>query len=49
MALLVAFHRKYALVAAAVAVLGDCPFKGPVEPLQPVFEDVVKADQQRQA
>ncbi len=48
MALLVALHRKHALVAAAVAVLGDGPLKGGMEPLQPVFENVVEADQQRQ-
>ena len=49
MALLVALHRKHALVAAAVGVLGDGALEGSVKPLQPVFEDVVEADQQRQA
>ena len=48
MALLVAFDRKHPLVAAAVAVLGDGPLEGGMQALQPVFEDVIEADQQRQ-
>jgi hypothetical protein len=47
-ALLVALHREHALVAAGVAVLGDRPLEGGVQPLKPVFQDVVEADQQRQ-
>ena len=47
-ALLVALHREDALVPAGVAVLRDGAFKGGVEPLQTVFEDVVEANQQRQ-
>ena len=49
MALLIALHRKHTLVAAGVAVLGDGPFKGAVQSFEPVFEDVVEANQQRQA
>ena len=44
MALLVALHREDALVPAGVAVLRDGAFKGGVEPLQAVFEDVVEAN-----
>ena len=46
--LLIALHREHALVAAAVAVLGDGPFEGGVEAFQSVFEDVVEANEQRQ-
>jgi hypothetical protein len=45
-ALLVAFHREYPLISPLVAVLGDCTFKGAVEPFEPVFEDVVEANQE---
>jgi len=48
-ALLVALHREHALVAAGIAVLRDGALEGGVQALQPVFEDVVEADQQRQA
>ena len=48
MALLVALHWENALVVAAIAVLGNGPLKGAMQPLEAVFEDVFKADQQRQ-
>jgi hypothetical protein len=48
-ALLVAFHREYPLISPLVAVLGDCTFKGAVEPFEPVFEDVVEANQEGEA
>ena len=48
-ALLVAFHRKNALIAASVGVLSDGPLEGGMQPLQPVLKDVVEADQQGQA
>ena len=47
-ALLVALHWENALVVAAIAVLGNGPLKGAMQPLEAVFEDVFKADQQRQ-
>ena len=49
MALLVAFHREYPLISPLVAVLGDRAFKGAVEPFEPVFKDVVEANQERKA
>ena len=45
MALLVALHWKHPLVAPGVAVLGDRPLEGAVQAFEPVFEDVVEADQ----
>ena len=48
MALLVALNWENTLVATAIAVLSDCPFKGAMEPLQPVFQDVVETNQERQ-
>jgi len=44
MALLVAFDRKHPLVAAAIAVLGDCPLKGGMQAFEPIFEDVIEAN-----
>ena len=46
-ALLVAFHREHPLVGAAVAVVLHGPPKGPMQALEPVFEDVVEAEQER--
>ena len=48
MALLVALNWENTLISTAIAVLGDCPFKGAMEPLQPVFQDVVEANQKWQ-
>ncbi len=48
-ALLIAFHREDTLVTALVAVLGDRALKCGVKPLQPVFQDVVEANQKGQA
>ena len=46
MALLVALHGEDPLVATGVAVLSNGALKGGVQSLEPVFEDVVEADQQ---
>jgi hypothetical protein len=48
MALLIALNWENTLISTAIAVLGDCPFKGAMEPLQPVFQDVVEANQKWQ-
>ena len=37
------------MISPLVAVLGDCTFKGAVEPFEPVFKDVVEANQERKA
>ena len=46
-ALLVAFDWKHPLISPVVVVKGDGPFEGGVEALEPVFQNVVEADQQR--
>ena len=46
--LLVALHREDALVAPLVVVAGNGSFKGCVQAFQPVFENVVEADQEGQ-
>ena len=45
MALLVAFYREYALVVAWVVVMIDRLFKGLVQVLEPVLENIVETDQ----